>query len=172
MNRFLSLLILFVGVLIGAPLSAATANIAKTSNQKIFDSPDRKYEAIILVTDKSSEIILEVRDATGHVLLKKNYTSINHDSGLTLAQAQWTADSQFFVYSTWHTGGHQAMNSPTFAYSRTTNKILDLQAHLGYIDVSDFSLSPPDVIHTEVLDIKTQVSHKKTLQLSKLISSQ
>jgi len=169
-RRFTSLLILIAGVLIGAPLSAAPANVPKTPNQKIFESPDRKCEAVILVANESAEFILEVRDSAEHVLFKKDYTSINQDGGLTLAQAQWTSDSQFFVYSTWHAGGHQAVNSPTFAYSRTANKIFDLQDRLGYIDVSDFTLSSPDVIHTEVWDIEAQVSHKTTLHLSEMIA--
>lgn len=168
---FISLLILAAGVLIGAPLSAAPTNVPKTPNQTIFESPDRKCEVIILVVNESSEFTLEVRDSAGHILFKKDYTSINQDGGLTLAQAQWTSDSQFFVYSTWHAGGHQADNSPTFAYSRLANKIIDLEDRLGYIDVSDFVLSPPDVIQTNVLDIKTQVTHDVTLRLSEMLAA-
>lgn len=159
-----------VALIIGASLSAATAEVAKPPNQKTFQSPDRQYEAVVIVADESSEFILEVRDSTGHVLLKKGYTSINRDGGLTLAQAQWTSDSQFFVYSTWHAGGHQAVNSPTFAYSRTANKIFNLEDRLGYIDVSDFTLTPPAIFHTDVLDVKTQVTHKTTLDLSLMIT--
>lgn len=138
---------------------------------KVFTSPDGTLQAQIAAADNEGEIVVNLMTNDGHLLLREDYTSKNEDGGLTLAQAAWTSDSQFFVYSTLHAGGHQADNSPTFAFSRTLNKIVNLEHSLGYIDVSDFALSPPDVVITDVLDTSTQVRHKVSLHLGDLFKT-
>lgn len=135
---------------------SAPPSPSQTTKPHVFESPDGQLEARITVANTSGEMVLELIDTSGRVLIRKDYSSRDQNGGLMLAQATWSQDSQFFIFSTWHVHGHQAMNSPTFAYSRDANLICSLEDRIGYIDVSDFEISPSDVLSTEVLDTKTQ----------------
>jgi hypothetical protein len=137
---------------------SAAPTPSQTTKSKVIKSPDGQREARITVGNAAGEITLELLDSSGHMLLTENYTSYDQNSDLMLAQSEWTQDSRYFVYSTWHVKGHEAMNSPTFVYSRDTNRIINIEDRVGYIDVSDFGLSPSDVLSTQVYDANTNKS--------------
>ena len=171
MRTLLYSLVCVLGVSCCADAFSAPSIPSEPSQPKILESPDGQREARIAVANAAGEMILELLDAHGHVLLHEDYTSPDKNGGLMLAQAKWTQDSQFFVYSTWHAQGHQATNSPTFIYSRDANRIFNLEDRVGYIDVSDFMLTPSDVINTDVFDVKKQESHKVSVALADLFQA-
>jgi len=92
-----------------------------------YKSPDGKLTVLIFPADQSlnatpdMESRVEIRDADGHTILSKDYSSPRGANGYYMAQAQWTSDSQFFVYSLSSSGGHSPWQSPIELYARERN---------------------------------------------------
>lgn len=65
-------------------------------------------------------------------------------------KAEWTPDSQFFVFSLSSEGRPRAWHFATFFYDRKRNQIRSLDGSIGPISKADFTLLPPDVVETEI----------------------
>lgn len=69
---------------------------------------------------------VEIRRTGGRrrTVASKDYSSPRGANGYYVAQAEWTADSQFFVYSLSSSGGHSPWQSPIELYARKKNRIV------------------------------------------------
>ena len=78
----------------------------------------------------------------------RDYSSADGEHGFRVTEARWTPDSRFFVYSTSSSGGHQPYHSPTYFYSRRTNRVRDIEQLTPRMVVdqapdSEFKIVPP-----------------------------
>lgn len=145
--------------------SSSLANAAEKA--KALKSPDGKFTAKITQSQKASEgppeFIIEIIDSGGKVTTKKDYTSEDGSHGLSIDKAEWTPDSQFFVFSTYSSGGHQAWQTPSLFFDRRDSKIHGFEEFLAPIAEGDFELKSPDTIS---ITIWTPVTPEKTLDES------
>jgi hypothetical protein len=145
-----------------------TGTLAIAADQtKTIKSPDRKLTARISSIHKAKEgppeFIIEVIDASGKLTARKDFTSEEGDQGLSIDRAEWSPDSQFFVFSTFSSGGHMAWQFPTYFYARRDKKIHDFADFLAPIAEGDFVLKPPDNIS---ITIWTPMTPEKPLDKS------
>ena len=118
----------------------------------VYTSPDRALRAVARTSPKG-EATVAIEALPKRRLLFRDQTSADGAHGYQLVHAAWTSDSQFFVAGTEATGGHQPWARPIWVYSRAANQIFDLGT-LGATAISDFTLTPPDVLQTRGLDCK------------------
>ncbi len=143
-----------------------------------YPSPDGSRLALVIPVSKDqkyaqTESIVQIRTADGTLLCTRNFSSTDGQHGEVVAQTGWTADSQFFVFSTSFTGGHQAWHSPTYFYSRRLDKIQSLDALVGPILTPDFKLVSPDIVKTQTWQKPGDLTPRPlTVRLSELRSVQ
>jgi hypothetical protein len=117
---------------------------------QVFPSPDGKLIAKIITAEKSPECKVQILTDKGALLVSADYSSADGEHGQYVEKASWTPDSQFFVYSTYNTGGHAVWQSVYFFYRRRDNKILPSYNFLPPIVDGKFSLQPPDIISVTI----------------------
>jgi hypothetical protein len=88
-------------------------------------------------------------ERSGKVLLDTSFASEDGEHGLGVVNASWTPNSQFFVFSTSSSGGHQPWHSPTFFYSIKAEQLFYLDDLVGAITTSDFMVSGEDSLYTD-----------------------
>ena len=86
------------------------------------------------------------------MLVSKDHTSPDGQHGRSVLHADWTPDSQFFIYSTASSGGHWAWHFNTFVYVRRTNKIYELDDIIGPFVDPMFDVSEPDRFRSKRLN--------------------
>jgi len=126
----------------------------RTTEKKIktYQSSDGFLIAKVIPGKKNQlgnawESIVEIWTNDGKLLQKKNYTSEDGDHGLVIAQAAWTPDSQFFIYSAYSSGGHQPWFSRVHVYSRSCDKIYNFKEVSGFTVARDeFTMATPDIV--------------------------
>ena len=118
----------------------------------IHVSPDEELLAVINPTGAGSEDRIEVEKPKGGVIAARNHSSPNGQHGRSVLHADWTPDSQFFVYSTASSGGHSSWHFNTFVYVRRTNKIYELDEMIGPLVDPMFDVSRPDQFHSKRLN--------------------
>jgi hypothetical protein len=95
---------------------------------KIHPSPDRTLHAVVLPADISldatpdMESRVVIRSVAGATLNSLNHSSPRGANGYYVDTAQWSPDSQFFVYSLVSSGGHSPWSHPTMVYSVQRNR--------------------------------------------------
>jgi hypothetical protein len=87
-----------------------------------------------------------IKTKGGKVLVSKSYGSEDGEHGFGVEKAQWTPDSNFFVYGMSSSGGHQPWRSPVHFISIRDLKIRSLDDYAGIPADPDFKLSSPDRI--------------------------
>lgn len=99
-------------------------------------------------TDESEVL---VQTASGKILGRRNYRSEDGEHGFGVTKAQWTPDSQFFVYSLDSSGGHQAWHSPVQYFSRKSDSFVSLDDALNDAVMNpQFSVEAPDKVTVEL----------------------
>jgi hypothetical protein len=125
-------------------------SVAFAEQTNVIRSPDGNFVAKITFVQKTSEVApeisIEIKDATGKVTAKKDFISESGEHGLSLDKAAWTPDSQFFVFTTFSTGGHMAWQYPAFFFDRRNKIFRDFADFLQPIADGAFELKAPDVI--------------------------
>ena len=106
---------------------------AETSCQsftaQIFVSPDQATHAVVLPSDitlyasPDMESRIVFRSSAGVTLTSQDYSSPRGDNGYYIANAQWSPDSQYFVFSMISSGGHSPWSYPMKVYSVKDNRI-------------------------------------------------
>ena len=96
-----------------------------------IDSPDGQLRAVLIAIAPntnygSEESRVEIRDRINRLLSLKDFTSTDSNHGEIIDNSEWTPDSQFFVFSTSSSGGHQPWQSPVWYYSRKEQRIREL----------------------------------------------
>ena len=136
-------------------LACATAqkHVAPRTVEK-YTSPDHTIVAVVISTqvpDATRESRIEIRLKSGKLLVGKNYHSEDGEHGYGVTKAEWTPDSQFFVYSLESSGGHQSWHSPVQFFSRGHDNIHSLDGALSDAVMNpDFSISAPDKVKVEL----------------------
>jgi hypothetical protein len=89
-----------------------------------------------------------IRNAAGDTLASKDYSSPRGTNGYYVYRAQWSPDSQFFVFSLTSSGGHSPWSYPIMVYSRQKNVIAKFSDMIdGKPTLSgDFSFSGPHTV--------------------------
>lgn len=117
-----------------------------------FRSPDGKLVALVQAVGVKKfgrgESCIEIRSSMGLVKSRTCYQSDDGEHGAGLERAAWTPDSQFFVYSTSSSGGHQPWAFPTYFYSALDDRTRLLDDFVGPITEPEFSVMVPDVVST------------------------
>ena len=109
---------------------------------QIFISPDKKTHASVLPADVSLyatpdlESRVVIRSSAGDTLTSQDYSSPRGTNGYYVFSAQWSPDSQFFVFSLVSSGGHSPWSFPI--------KVNDLEKNL-FADVSEMIGGSPTV---------------------------
>ena len=99
---------------------------------KILTSPNNKLHASVLPVDVSlnatpdMESRVVIRSADGNTLNSINHASPRGTNGYYVDTAEWSPDSQFFVYSLVSSGGHSPWSRPTVVYSVAHNRFAQL----------------------------------------------
>jgi hypothetical protein len=96
---------------------------------QIFVSPDKATHAAVLPSDVTlyatpdMENRVVFRSSAGDTITSQDYSSPRGTNGYYLANAQWSPDSQYFVFSMMSSGGHSPWSYPTKVYSVKKNQI-------------------------------------------------
>lgn len=134
-------------------------------------SPDRTLRAEVIPRGKAklrdSESRVDVRTKTYKLRARRDFSSSDHEHGYGVVQAEWTPDSQFFVFCLTNSGGHSPMHTPVVFYSRRENEfhILDDLLHSS-VGFGKFTINAPDKVTISLNDGK-----KWTGSLSALVMS-
>jgi hypothetical protein len=129
---------------------ASCQNVAPQS----YPSPDKTLIATVLPVDVSlyatpdMESRVVIRNTAGDTLTSKDYSSPRGTNGYYVYRAQWSPDSQFFVFSLTSSGGHSPWSYPTMVFSRHNNRIAKFSDMIGDKPTlsGDFSLTGPHTI--------------------------
>jgi hypothetical protein len=118
-------------------------------------SPDQQLRACILSVGKHpnppfNESRVEIRNMTGSVLATKDFKSPDGEHGRNVQKNQWSADSQFFVFSTASSGGHSPWHWQTYFYNRKQQVFKEVDDFTGPVIKRNFKLSPPDWIEVQI----------------------
>jgi hypothetical protein len=103
-------------------------NSCATIISKIHASPDKKLHAVVLPVEVSlnatpdMESRVVIRSVAGDTLNSLSHASPRGMNGFYVDAAQWSPDSQFFVYNLVSSGGHSPWSHPTMVYSVQRNK--------------------------------------------------
>ncbi len=99
----------------------------QTDKARIYISPDKKTHASVLADDVSlyatpdMESRVVIRSSAGDTLTSQDYSSPRGIQGYHVFFAQWSPDSQFFVFSTTSSGGHSPWSFPIMVYGVKNN---------------------------------------------------
>ena len=141
--------------------------VGAADQAKVVRSPDEKFFARIItapkVTPGAPEIMIEILDSHGKPVTKEDFTSEDGEHGLSIDRAEWTPDSQFFVFTTYSSGGHQAWQFPAFFFDRRDKKIHRFDDFLAPIADGRFVLKSPDYV---TITIWTPLTPDKPLDKS------
>ena len=99
---------------------------------KRYASPDKKLHATVLpveislnaTPDMESRVV--IRSVDGDTLNSMSHASPRGMNGYYVDTAQWSPDSQFFVYTLVSSGGHSPWSHPTMVYSVQHNRFAHL----------------------------------------------
>ena len=104
---------------------------------QIFISPDKKTHASVLPADVSlyatpdMESRVVIRSTAGDTLTSQDYSSPRGTNGYYVFSAQWSPDSQFFVFSLVSSGGHSPWSFPIKVYDLKKNLFADVSEMIG-----------------------------------------
>jgi hypothetical protein len=111
-----------------------------------YPSPNGSLVAVIKTVNRS-ESELSIRAPSGELLFQKSYVSKDGEHGFGVVKAQWTPDSQYFLYSLASTGGHQPWHSPVDFFDRRRFQVRSLDTVLKDSIVNpQFVVAAPDKV--------------------------
>jgi hypothetical protein len=118
-------------------------------------SPDQKLRACVFSVGKHpgppfNESRIEIHDMNGAVLATKNFKSPDGEHGRNVQKAEWSPNSQFFVFSTASSGGHSPWHWQTYFHDRKRNTFKEVDDFTGPIIKRNFKLTAPDWIEVRV----------------------
>ncbi|HWY08705.1 MAG TPA: hypothetical protein VNY24_17715 [Candidatus Acidoferrales bacterium] len=150
-----SLLIFVMVALMTAAVSPEQAKREKKQNR--YTAPDGGITVFVTPIRKEAgrsenESRIEFKSIDGRIACAIEYSSEDSEHGFGVVKAEWTPDSQYFVFSLTSSGGHQPWHAPTQFLSRKDGIIRSLDDYFesAGISNSDFRLSAPNTIKTEV----------------------
>src|SRR5216684_6237355 len=166
--------LLFAFVIISLMTTAGAILPAKQDKrERQYVAPDGGAHVVVVPVSKEAgrseyESRIEFQSSDGKISCALDYSSEDNEHGFGVVKAEWTPDSQYFVFSLTSSGGHQAWHAPTQFLSRKDGKIRTLDDYSAGAGISnaDFQLIAPNTIKTEVW--KDQQAVPVTLKLDAL----
>jgi hypothetical protein len=130
------------------------AGSCATVKPQTFVSPDKKNVASVVPADVSlnatpdMESRVVIRSSAGSTVNSKDYSSPRGDNGYYVFTAQWSPDSQYFVYSMMSSGGHSPWSFPIAVYGLKQNLFASFSDMInGNPTISgDFKFSGPHTL--------------------------
>jgi len=181
-NRKYILIVLILAVIVGGGIlyccrwkksEIPFIRLPETANWETYQSPDSLLHAQIIPIGATKENKIQIRTNEDVLLQEADYSSEDGDHGLRVARAEWTPDSQFFIYSAYSSGGHQPWFSRVYFYSRSDNKIYNFTEVSGFTVASDeFIVVAPDIVtFTVYTSVGMGPTTTKSFELSEIIST-
>jgi hypothetical protein len=137
-------------------------------------SPDKSLvatiEPFLKTKGKAVENVISIVKGDGTVLAKMDFRSHDKEHGYIIDKIQWTVDSNFLVFSTYSSGGHQPWHVPTFFFARSDNKIRSIDDLLGPVLDSDFEISSTNILKVLIQDKNSQKEKAVSVNLSEMIN--
>src|SRR6266478_2065054 len=149
-------LLVFVTVFV---LTAAEAALLaeQEKRQREYTAPDGGVRVVIVPVSKEAgrseyESRIEIKSSDGKIACALDYSSEDNEHGFGVVKAEWTPDSQYFVFSLTSSGGHQPWHAPTRFLSRQDGTVRSLDDYFAAAGISknDFRLVAPNTVETEV----------------------
>ncbi len=139
-------------------MTAETAELAtQEKKQRQYTAPDGGVRVVIVPVSKEAgraeyESRIEFKSIDGKIACALDYSSEDNEHGFGVVKAEWTPDSQYFVFSMTSSGGHQPWHAPTRFLSRQDGTVRSLDDYFAAAGISknDFRLVAPNTVETEV----------------------
>ncbi|SRR6266446_6459218 len=155
MHMKTALLLVFAMVSV---MTAETAELAtQEKKQRQYTAPDGGVRVVIVPVSKEAgraeyESRIEFKSIDGKIACALDYSSEDNEHGFGVVKAEWTPDSQYFVFSMTSSGGHQPWHAPTRFLSRQDGTVRSLDDYFAAAGISknDFRLVAPNTVETEV----------------------
>ena len=144
------LTIVLVSIISLAALAESSKN--KTST---YLAPNGGVRVLVVPVGKEAgradyESRIEFRAADNNLLCTLDFSSEDAEHGYGLVKAEWTPDSQYFVFSLASSGGHQAWHAPTEFYSQRDGTVRSLDDYFkSEITKAAFQIVAPNTVKTE-----------------------
>src|ERR1700676_896190 len=153
---------LFIFVVVSVMTSAGSPEQVKQEKKHSrYTAPDGGLTVLVVPISKEAgrakyESRIEFKSTDGKIACAIDYSSEDSEHGFGVVKADWTPDSQYFVFSLTSSGGHQAWHAPTQFLNRKDRKIRTLDDYFAAsgISTADFRLIAPNTIRTEVWNEK------------------
>jgi hypothetical protein len=153
---------LFIFVVVSVMASAdSPEQVKQEKKHSRYTAPDGGLTVLVVPISKEAgraeyESRIEFKSTDGKIACAIDYSSEDSEHGFGVVKADWTPDSQYFVFSLTSSGGHQAWHAPTQFLSRKDGKIHTLDDYFAAAGISnaDFRLIAPNTIKTEVWNEK------------------
>ncbi|THD72255.1 hypothetical protein [Phenylobacterium sp.] len=149
-----SLLVLCMAAGLAAPTpTSADAKRDRAGGLEVRSPNGALTASLTAVGAGCDESVVTIRTAGPAVV--HSFTSPDCQNGYVVNQAQWTADSRFFIFNLQSSGGHQPMNQPLWRYDRTIGDIREVSLP-GNVVPGAFRLRPHDHLALRVWNIDRQ----------------
>jgi len=154
--------LLLVFVMVSAMTAAETAKHAnQEKGERQYTAPDGGAHVVVVPVSKEPgrseyESRIKFQSSDGKISCTLDYSSEDSEHGFGVVKAEWTPDSQYFVFSLTSSGGHQAWHAPTQFLSRKDGKVRTLDDYFTVgISNADFRVVAPNTVKTEVWEGKS-----------------
>ncbi len=125
-----------------------------------FPSPDAAVRALVFpvgidlnaTPDMESRVAFRGQD--GKLLNSRSFASARGTNGYYVVNAQWSPDSQFFVFSLSSSGGHSPWSFPMWVFSRETSAFAEFSQMIGKKPTlsPDFKFTGPHTVMAATWD--------------------
>jgi hypothetical protein len=144
-------------------MKTETAELAtQEKKQRQYTAPDGGVRVVIVPVSKETgrseyESRIEFKSRDAKIACALDYSSEDNEHGFGIVKAEWTPDSQYFVFSLTSSGGHQPWHAPTQFLSRQDGTVRSLDDYFAAAGISktDFRLIAPNTVETEVWEDKS-----------------
>ena len=128
---------------ISDPVPLESSSASRISAQ----SPDAQLIAVITAKDRrmrvnGNESRVEIRTHNDQICVH-DFSSSDGEHGYGIDSAEWTSDSQYFVFRLRSSGGHSPMFAPIAFWSRKENRFYTLKNYTG--DTTFFVVAPDQI---------------------------
>ncbi len=129
--------------------------------ERQYVAPDGGAHVVVVPVSKEAgrseyESRIEFKSSDGKIACTLDYSSEDNEHGFGVVKAEWTPDSQYFVFSLTSSGGHQAWHAPTQFLSRKDGTVRTLDDYFAAgVSNADFRLVAPNTVKTEVWEGKS-----------------
>lgn len=156
-----TLLLFFVMVSV-TTAAEKTRPARQEKRERQYTAPDGGAHVVVVAVSKEagrseSESRIEFQSSDNRISCGIDYSSDDSEHGFGVAKAEWTPDSQYFVFSLTSSGGHQPWHAPTQFLSRRDGTVRTLDDYFAAAGIStaDFQLVAPNTVKTEVWEGKS-----------------